>query len=135
VTLALLPITAALGFAGLALAASLVTLTVFQAAFSAVQRSLTRPARETLFTVVPREDKYKAKAFIDTFVYRGGDVIGAQLEGLLGRLAAGLGALVTVSIPLAVGWAALGVWLGRRQARQAEREDRRPAERLRGAAA
>jgi hypothetical protein len=40
-----------------------------------------------------------------------------------------------VTIPLAVGWAALGVWLGRRQARQAEREDRRPAERLRGAAA
>lgn len=120
VTLALLPATALLGFAGLALAASLVTLTIFQAAFSAVQRSLTRPARETLFTVVPREDKYKSKAFIDTFVYRGGDVIGAQVEGLLGRLAAGLGALVTVTIPLAVAWAALGVWLGRRQERQAE---------------
>jgi AAA family ATP:ADP antiporter len=120
VTLALLPITAMLGFAGLAITASLVTLTIFQAAFSAVQRSLTRPARETLFTVVPREDKYKAKAFIDTFVYRGGDVIGAQVEGLLGRVAAGLGALVTVTIPLAVAWGALGVWLGRRQARQAE---------------
>lgn len=120
VTLALLPATAILGFAGLALTASLVTLTIFQAAFSAVQRSLTRPARETLFTVVPREDKYKSKAFIDTFVYRGGDVIGAQVEGLLGRLAAGVGALVTVTIPLAVAWAALGVWLGRRQERQAE---------------
>lgn len=119
VTLALLPATALLGFAGLALAASLVTLTIFQAAFSAVQRALTRPARETLFTVVPREDKYKSKAFIDTFVYRGGDVIGAQVEGLLSRLAAGLGALVSVTIPLAVAWAALGVWLGRRQERQA----------------
>lgn len=116
VTLALLPVTAVLGFAGLALTASLVTLTIFQAAFSAVQRSITRPARETLFTVVPREDKYKSKAFIDTFVYRGGDVIGAQVEGLLGRLAAGLGALVTVVVPLAVVWGALGVWLGRRQA-------------------
>ena len=104
-----------LGFAGLAVAASLVTLTIFQAAFSAVQRSITRPARETLFTVVPREDKYKSKAFIDTFVYRGGDVIGAQLEGLLGRLAAGLGALVSVAVPLALCWAALGVWLGRAQ--------------------
>lgn len=120
VTLALLPVTAVLGFAGLAVAASLVTLTLFQAAFSAVQRSLTRPARETLFTVVPREDKYKAKAFIDTFVYRGGDVIGAQLEGLLGRLAAGLGALVAVVVPLAVAWAALGVWLGRAQQRRVE---------------
>jgi AAA family ATP:ADP antiporter len=118
VTLALLPITAILGFAGLAIAASLVTLTVFQAAFSAVQRSLTRPARETLFTVVPREDKYKSKAFVDTFVYRVGDVVGAQLEGLLGRLAAGLGALVAVTIPLALAWAALGVWLGRAQQRR-----------------
>ncbi len=119
VTLALLPATAVLGFAGLAITASLVTLTIFQAAFSAVQRSLTRPARETLFTVVPREDKYKSKAFIDTFVYRGGDVIGAQVEGMLGRLAAGLGALVSVAIPLAVAWGALGVWLGRRQERTA----------------
>jgi AAA family ATP:ADP antiporter len=121
VTLALLPVTAMLGFAGLAITASLVTLTIFQAAFSAVQRSLTRPARETLFTVVPREDKYKAKAFIDTFVYRGGDVVGAQVEGLLGRLAAGLGALVAVTMPLALAWAALGVWLGRAQQRRVER--------------
>jgi AAA family ATP:ADP antiporter len=83
-----------------------------------VQRSITRPARETLFTVVPREDKYKSKAFIDTFVYRGGDVIGAQLEGLLGRLAAGLGALVSVALPLALAWGALGVWLGRAQQRR-----------------
>jgi AAA family ATP:ADP antiporter len=76
VTLALLPVTVALGFIGLAITASLTTLITVQAAFSAVQRSITRPSRETLFTVVPREDKYKSKAFIDTFVYRGGDVLG-----------------------------------------------------------
>ena len=118
VTLALLPLTVMLGFVGLAITASLTTLIIVQAAFSAVQRSLTRPARETLFTVVPREDKYKSKAFIDTFVYRGGDVVGAQVEGLLGRLAAGLGALIVVTIPLAVVWAALGIWLGRAQQRR-----------------
>ena len=124
VTLALLPLTTALGFIGLAIAGSLATLIVFQAAFSAVQRAIMRPARETLFTVVPREDKYKAKAFIDTFVYRGGDVVGAQVEGLLGRLAMGLAALVTLSVPLAVAWGALGIWLGRAQRRQVVR---RPA--------
>ncbi|HEX2218329.1 MAG TPA: MFS transporter, partial [Gemmatimonadales bacterium] len=124
VTLALLPITVALGFLGLALVASLATLVVFQAAFNAVQRAIMRPARETLFTVVSRADKYKSKAFIDTFVYRGGDVVGAQVEGVLGRLGTGLAALISVSVPLAVAWAALGVWLGRRQERQAER---RPA--------
>jgi hypothetical protein len=32
-----------------------------------------------------REDKYKSKSFIDTFVYRGGDVVGAWTEGLPGR--------------------------------------------------
>jgi AAA family ATP:ADP antiporter len=120
VTLALLPITAALGFLGLALVASLATVIVFQAAFSAVQRAITRPARETLFTVVSREDKYKSKAFIDTFVYRGGDVMGAPREGALGRLGTGLAALVSVSVPLAIVWGALGVWLGRQQQRQAE---------------
>jgi AAA family ATP:ADP antiporter len=120
VTLALLPITVALGFLGLALVASLATLVVFQAAFNAVQRAIMRPARETLFTVVSRADKYKSKAFIDTFVYRGGDVVGAQVEGVLGRLGTGLAALISVSVPLALAWAALGVWLGRRQERQAD---------------
>jgi AAA family ATP:ADP antiporter len=120
VTMALLPITVALGFLGLALVASLATLIVFQAAFNAVQRAIMRPARETLFTVVSRTDKYKSKAFIDTFVYRGGDVIGAQVEGALGRLAAGVTALVAVAVPLAIVWAALGVWLGRAQRQQAE---------------
>lgn len=82
-----------------------------------MQRALMRPARETLFTVVSREDKYKAKAFIDTFVYRGGDVVGAQLEGALMRLAMGLAALTSVAVPLALLWAGLGVWLGRAQQR------------------
>jgi ATP:ADP antiporter, AAA family len=119
VTLVLLPVTVVLGFIGLAMVASLAALIVFEAAFRAVQRALTRPARETLYTVVSREDKYKSKAFIDTFVYRTGDVVGAQAEGLLGRLGLGLAGLASVAIPLAIAWAALGVWLGREQQRHA----------------
>lgn len=115
VTLALLPLTTALGFVGLAMVGSLAALVAFEAAFRAVQRALMRPARETLFTVLRREDKYKAKAFIDTFVYRGGDVVGAQLEGLLGRLGMGLAALASVAVPLALLWAGLAIWLGRTQ--------------------
>src|SRR6185503_3136880 len=75
VTMALLPVTAALGFLGLAIVGSLAALIAFEAAFRAVQRGIMRPSRETLFTIVPRTDRYKAKAFIDTFVYRGGDVV------------------------------------------------------------
>jgi AAA family ATP:ADP antiporter len=125
-TLALLPVTVALGFVGLAIVGSLAALIVFEAVFRALQRALTRPARETLYTVTSRADKYKSKAFIDTFVYRGGDVLGAQLEGLLVRLGLGLAALATVAVPLALLWALLGLWLGRaqqRMARQAHHDD------------
>jgi AAA family ATP:ADP antiporter len=118
-TMALLPVTVALGMAGLAVVGTLAALVLFEAAFRAVQRAVMRPARETLFTVVSREEKYKAKGFIDTFVYRGGDVAGAWTEGLLGRLGMGLVALAALTIPMAVAWAALGVWLGRAQERRA----------------
>jgi ATP:ADP antiporter, AAA family len=121
IALALLPITVALGFVGLAMVSSLAMLIVFEAAYRAVQRAITRPARETLFTVVSREDKYKSKALIDTFVYRGGDVVGAWTEGLLGRLGMALAGLATVALPLALAWGALGIWLGRAQQRSADR--------------
>ena len=118
-TLALLPATVALGMLGLAVVGTLAALVSFEAVFRAVQRAMMRPARETLFTVVSREEKYKAKAFIDTFVYRGGDVAGAWTEGLLGRVGTGLAALVSLTIPLAILWGVLGIWLGRTQRRQA----------------
>ena len=119
-TLTLLPITVALGMVGLAVVGTLAALILFEAAFRAVQRAIMRPARETLFTVVSREDKYKSKAFIDTFVYRGGDVVGAWTEGLLGRLGMGLAGLASLTVPLAVLWGVLGIWLGRAQERRAQ---------------
>ena len=119
VALVVLPLVVAGGFVGLAVLGSFATLIVFDAAFRAIQRAITRPARETLFTVVTREEKYKSKAFTDTFVYRGGDVIGAWTEGLLGRLGMALVGLSAVAVPLAVVWAGLGIWLGRRQQHRA----------------
>jgi AAA family ATP:ADP antiporter len=115
VALMLLPVVAALGFVGLAMATSFVVLVVFDAFFRAIQRAITRPARETLFTVVSREDKYKSKAVTDTFVYRGGDLLGAWTEGWLGQLGLGLVGLVSAAVPLAAAWGVLGLWLGRRQ--------------------
>jgi len=122
----LLPIAMAVGFIGLAIYGSFLVLILLEATNRAIQRGLTRPARETLFTVVGREDKYKAKAFVDTFVYRVGDVVGAQTEGVLGRLGLALGGLVGVVVPLALVWAALGIWLGRAQQRQADAQSLHP---------
>jgi ATP:ADP antiporter, AAA family len=122
VALALLPITVALGFIGLAIAGSLAVFVIVDATFRATQRAIARPARETLFTVVSRADKYKSKAFIDTFVYRTGDAVGAQTEGALGRLGFGLAGLAAAAVPLALLWAVLGVWLARAQLRIAGRQ-------------
>src|SRR5690606_30145704 len=110
------------GFLGLAIAGSLAALIAFEATFRAVQRGIMRPARETLFTTVSRAERYKAKAFIDTFVYRAGDVVGAQTEGLLGRLGMGLAAVAVFAVPLALVWMALGLWLGAAQRTQAREE-------------
>jgi AAA family ATP:ADP antiporter len=115
VAMVLLPLTVALGFVGLAITGTFAALILLEAAYRAMQRGITRPARETLFTVVSREEKYKAKAVTDTFVYRAGDVVGAWSEGLLARLGAGLVGLTAVVIPMAVGWAALSLWLARKQ--------------------
>ncbi|HSX63211.1 MAG TPA: MFS transporter, partial [Pseudoxanthomonas sp.] len=105
VALAVLPLATAVGFIGLAVYGSFVVLILLEAANRAVQRGITRPVREVLFTAVPREDKYKAKAFIDTFMYRTGDVVGAQTEGMLGRLGMAMGGLVAIVVPLALVWA------------------------------
>jgi AAA family ATP:ADP antiporter len=111
-TMALLPLTVIFGFVGLAVVGSLAALIAAEASFKAVQRGVMRPARETLFTNTAREERYKAKAFIDTFVYRGGDALGAQTEGLLKSLGMGLAGLAWFAVPLAVVWMALGLWLG-----------------------
>ena len=123
VALLLLPITVIFGFIGLAIVGTLAALVIFEAAFRAVQRAIMRPARETLYTVVSREDKYKSKAFIDTFVYRTGDVAGAWTEGLLAKLGMALAGLASVAVPLAGVWGALAVWLGQAQKRKAREQE------------
>ncbi len=65
--------------------------------------------------VLRLEDKYKAKSFIDTFVYRAGDQVGAWSYTLLGWIGLGLTGISFVALPLAAAWCALSVWLGWKQ--------------------
>jgi AAA family ATP:ADP antiporter len=117
VAMVLLPVTVSLGFIGLALTGSFASMVLLEAAFKAMQRGITRPARETLFTVISREDKYKAKGVIDTLVYRTGDLVGAWSEGFLAKLGGGVLTLTALVIPMAVVWAGLSLWLARAQGR------------------
>jgi AAA family ATP:ADP antiporter len=112
-TLAILPALTMIGFAALALSPGLGAIAAFQILRRAADYAITRPAREVVFTVVSREDRYKTKGFIDTFVYRLGDQAGAwsmaPLHGAESRTAA------LVAIGVAVLWLLNALWLGRRQ--------------------
>ncbi|HRC58127.1 MAG TPA: hypothetical protein PKU97_19520, partial [Kofleriaceae bacterium] len=110
VVLAALPLVQGAGALALAAAPSLFIATAVSATGRAVTHGLSRPSRELLFTAVSREDKYKAKNLIDTFVYRFGDFGSAWL--LRGLAAAGVGA-VSVVVPMAMIWAVLALALGR----------------------
>jgi AAA family ATP:ADP antiporter len=119
-TLAFLPALSTLGFLGMGITPVLGLLAVFQVLRRVGNFAFTRPAREVLFTVLRREDKYKAKSFIDTFVYRAGDQIGAWSYPLLTWFGLGLTGISFVAAPLAAIWCGLSLWLGKRQAARAE---------------
>jgi len=107
-----------------ALEFALVTAFVVQSVFRATQNAFARPARESLFTLVPRDEKYQAKTAIDTVVWRAGDVIFAFLRTRLpAALGLGAGGLALFVVPFAAGWIGLSWVLGRRHDAQARARD------------
>jgi ATP:ADP antiporter, AAA family len=116
-TLTLLPAVSIAGFLWLGVRPTLWAIVVLQVLRRAGDFAVARPAREILFTVMPREDKYKAKSFIDTFVYRVGDQIGAWAYAFMGLLGLGLSGIGLAAVPVSVAWLCNALWLGRRQER------------------
>lgn len=119
--LTIVPAISIVGFLGLGFTPTIAILVGFLVLRRAGNFSVARPAREVLYTVVSREDKFKAKSFNDTFVYRFGDQVGAWANPLLGSLGLGMSGVALVAAPLSALWLAVGYWLGRRQARMAAR--------------
>jgi ATP:ADP antiporter, AAA family len=115
-TLAIVPAISVLGFLGLGFAPSIAMLVAFLVLRRAGNFSLARPSREVLYTVVSREDKFKAKTFNDTFVYRFGDQVGAWANPVLAALGLSMAGVALVAAPISALWLGVGYWLGRRQA-------------------
>jgi len=123
-TLALLPAVSILGFGVLAVMPTVAAIVVFQVIRRAGNFAIARPTRELLFTVVPREDRYKAKSFIDTVVYRFGDQLGAWSSEFFRGHGVGNVQIALVAIPLSILWLIDSLWLGRRQSRMAAAAER-----------
>jgi len=114
-TLALVPIAMTMGFIAFGLYPTLAILVAVQVIYRAGRYGLTKPAREMLWTVLSREDKYKAKPFLDAAVYRGGDLVSGWIYAGLAALGLSIGAIALVAAPVAGVWLILGLKLGRRE--------------------
>lgn len=119
VALTILPALTVAGFVFVGLMPTMAVIVGFHVLRRAGEFALARPAREVLFTTVSREEKYKAKSLIDTFVYRTGDQVGAWSYSLLAAAGLGVAGVAWVAVPLSVVWLVNGWRLGRQQDRMA----------------
>jgi AAA family ATP:ADP antiporter len=120
---AALPAIYVVGFAALAIAPSLSVVVALQVAQRWMNFAIANPARQVFFTVVAREEKYKAKNLIDVVIYRGSDALYGWVYDSLQALGLKLGAIALCALPVAVGWLVLSTALGRTQERLASKID------------
>ena len=73
---------------------------------------MTKPASDALYTRVPRETRYKGKNFVETAVWRFGDLFVTSGVSGLGKLGVGLGSIALIG----VGASALASWIARQAA-------------------
>jgi AAA family ATP:ADP antiporter len=110
-----IPLLMTLGYVALAMMPGFAVLVVLLIIRRIGEYSITRPARDALYTVVTREERYKAKSLIDTLIYRGGDATSASVHALIkSTFGLGLSGIAWCGALLAAAWAAVAWWLGTR---------------------
>jgi AAA family ATP:ADP antiporter len=114
---AALPTVYVVGFAAVAIAPVLSVVVTLQVAQRWMNFAIANPARQVFFTVVGREEKYKAKNLIDVVIYRGSDALYGWVYDSLQALGLKLGAIALCALPVAAGWLILSIALGRTQER------------------
>ena len=121
VSLALMPVVSIAGFAMLAINPTLAAVAILTIARRGIGFGLTKPTTDMLYSVVTPEEKYKTKNFIDTAIYRGGDLVGTwSVRGLMSGLGMSLSAVAWVMVPFTALWAVIAIWLGRDYKRRAK---------------
>jgi ATP:ADP antiporter, AAA family len=112
------------GFAALFLAPTLAVVVTLQVAQRWMNFAIANPARQVFFTVLARDEKYKAKNLIDVVIYRGSDALYGWVFDTLQSLGLKLGGIALVALPVAAGWLVLSMTLGRVQEYRAALIDR-----------
>jgi len=115
---AALPAVYIVGFAVLAVMPTLIVVVTIQVVQRWMKFAIANPARQLFFTVVSREEKYKAKNLVDVVVYRGSDALSGWIFDSMQALGLKLGTIALCSLPVVAGWFILSVGLGRAQERR-----------------
>ncbi|MDN7143458.1 MFS transporter [Pseudomonas sp. JQ170] len=115
VLLVAVPLVMVVGFLWLALAPLFAVFVVVMVVRRVGEYALVRPGREMLYTVVVPEQKYKAKNFTDTVVYRGGDALSGWVKRGLDVIGDHPALAMFIGAAIALVWALTGAWLGRQQ--------------------
>jgi AAA family ATP:ADP antiporter len=102
------------GFLALAATGTLGVLAVVWIGRRAMEYAFVRPGREMLWSPLDKETKYKAKNTVDVPVYRGSDAIVAQVNKAMEGAGMAPAAIAMVGAGVALAWAGLGWWLGKR---------------------
>lgn len=120
ITLGLIALVYAAGYVSIALFPTVTVLAICIVSMRASQYGLSNPAREALWPVVSREEKYKAKNVVDSAVFRGSDVWTSWAFRAL-NAGAGLSATFIAGLvaPVMAGWFVLSLILGRHAQRRA----------------
>lgn len=126
-SLAILPLISIAGFTLLAFDPVLGVVAIVTIARRGLGFAFSKPPSDMLYSVVSAEDKYKAKNFIDTAIYRFGDIVGTWSVSLMMGLGIAAKFIVGLSIagvsvvmlPFAAIWMATSLWLGRDYKRKA----------------
>lgn len=127
VLLVAVPLLTAAGFLWLTFAPTFAVLAVVMVVRRSGEYAFVRPGREMLYTVLPPQEKYKAKNFNDTVVYRGADAVSGWVKASVDLLAQQPAVATALGALVALGWALTGGVLARRQRLLEANDDLQPA--------
>jgi len=111
------------GFLALAATGTLAMLAIVVVLRRALEYAFVRPGREMLWSPLDKETKYKAKSTVDVPVYRGADAISAQVNKAVEAAGAGPAAIAVMGAGVALLWAGVGWWLGKRFEKLTKRQE------------
>ena len=118
---AFLPLVFLVGFLILAAQPVLLVVTLFNAVQRAANFGVANPARESLFTVLSRDEKFKAKNIVDGAIFRVADAANAWVYKIM-ALVMMVPMIAVTTAAICAGWLVLSLGLGKSQEKRARQQ-------------